>query len=272
MQNTFFKRQAQLIKRCLTIVTFIAAFSVLNGCVSTQNESPYTYAPSASPYQDVVNAQQRAVEESKLLLVVLGAQWCHDSTGLAERFATKEMELILRAHYETVFVDVGTLEDRRNITERFNYPIYYATPTVMVVEPKTSALLNRTTMDIWGRADSIPLSEYIAYFSRFPAMTAAQKAPFINWKATGEEAAYNKEQATRLQSAYDKLGPLLAQDLQGDTPEGLNQLWKETKGFRTELQQTLIKRAELTLDAENSNGVNTTPALRHYNPFSWEHN
>ena len=272
MQKNFITRRARFFRQCLNIAVLIAAFTTLNGCVSTQNESPYTYAPSASPYQDVVNAQQRAVEQSKLLLVVLGAQWCHDSTGLAERFATKEMDLILRAHYETVFVDVGTLEDRRNITERFDYPIYYATPTVMVVEPKTSALLNRTSMDIWGRADSIPLSEYIQYFSRFPAMTTAQKAPFINWEATDEEEAYNKEQALRLQSAYDKLGPLLALDLQGNTPQGLNELWKETKGFRTELQKTLIKRAELTLDSENGNGVNTTPALRHYNPFSWEHN
>lgn len=245
---------------------------MLTGCVSTQNDSPYAYAPSSSPYQDVVRAQQQAIAQNKLLLVVLGAQWCHDSTGLTERFATKEMDLILRAHYQTVFVDVGTLEDRRNITERFDYPTYYATPTVMVVEPTTSSLLNRTTMDIWGRADSIPLSEYIQYFSRFPAMTTAQKAPFINWQGTDEEKAYNKEQALRLQSAYDKLGPLLAQDLQGNTPEGLNALWKETKEFRTELQKNLVKRAELTLDTENSNGVNTTPVLRHYNPFSWEQN
>ena len=95
---------------------------------------------------------------------------------------------------------------------------------------------------------------------------------FDFYRINNEEEAYNKEQALRLQSAYDKLGPLLALDLQGNTPQGLNELWKETKGFRTELQKTLIKRAELTLDSESGNGVNTTPALRHYNPFSWEHN
>jgi len=278
MQNSFFNplspvaRRVHFIKRCLTLFALATAFAALSGCMSTQDSTPYSYVPSASPYEDVESAQQRALEQNKLLLVVLGAQWCHDSTGLAERFKTKEMNLILRAHYETVFVDVGTLEDRRNITQRFNYPIYYATPTVMIVDPNSSALLNRTTMDIWGRADSIPLSEYLQYFLRFPAMTKAEKAPFINWKATEEEVAYNKEQAVRLQNAYDKLGPLLAQDLEGNTPEGLNELWKETKRFRTELQETLVKRAELTLDAERTNDVNTTPALRHYNPFSWEHN
>lgn len=272
MQNNFIARRARFFKQYLNIVTVIAVLATLNGCVSTQSESPYTYTPSSSPFQDVVDAQQRAVEQNKLLLVVLGAQWCHDSTGLAKRFATKEMDLILRAHYETVFVDVGTLEDRRNITERFDYPIYYATPTVMVIEPQSGALLNRASMDIWGRADSIPLAEYMAYFSRFPAMTTSQKAKLIHWKATEEERAYNKKQAARLQAAYDTLGPLLAQDLAGNTPDGLNSLWKETKKFRTELQKVLVKRTEITLDPEGGNGVNTKPALRHYHPFSWERN
>ena len=57
----------------------------------------------------MVNAQQRAVEQSKLLLVVWVLSGA-DSTGLAERFATKEMDLILRAQYETAFVDVEHLK------------------------------------------------------------------------------------------------------------------------------------------------------------------
>ncbi|MBJ2129776.1 thioredoxin family protein [Alteromonas sp. IB21] len=250
----------------------IALIALLGGCVSTQELRPYAYTASPTPFQDVVRAQEKAAEQGKLLLVVLGAQWCHDSTGLAERFSTQEMDLILRAHYETVFIDVGTLQDRRQITERFAYPNYYATPTVMVIEPSSGALLNRTSMDIWGHADSIHLDDYIAYFSRYPAMTEMQKSRLINWKPTDEEAAYNKEQAARLQRAYDKLGPLLAEDLNGNTPEGLNALWKEAKTYRTELQKTLVKRAELTLGENGDNGVNTKPAFRHYNPFSWEQN
>ncbi len=267
-----YTRLVRYIKPRLLMMWTITLIALLGGCVSTQEPSPYAYTPSPNPFQDVVRAQERAVEQGKLLLVVLGAQWCHDSTGLAERFSTQEMDLILRAHYETVFVDVGPLEDRRKITERFAYPNYYATPTVMVVEPSSGALLNRTSMDIWGNADSIHLDDYLAYFSRYPAMTEMQKAQLINWKPTNEEVAYNKEQAARLQRAYDKLGPLLVEDLNGNTPEGLNALWKEAKTYRTELQKTLVKRAELTLGEKGDNGVNTKPALRHYNPFSWEQN
>lgn len=212
--------------------------------------------------------------KNKLLLVVLGAQWCHDSTGLAKRFSSNEMQRILTPHYETVFVDVGMLEDRRNITERFNYPIYYATPTVMIVDPSSSALLNRASMDIWGKADSIPLAQYVDYFSAFANMSEKQKAPMIAWQSTPQEAQYYAEQALRLQEAYDALNPMLLRDINGDTPDGFYKLWKETKAFRTELQETMTKRAALTLEmkGDGNDEAKAAPALRHYHPFSWEAN
>ncbi|MEC8419069.1 MAG: thioredoxin family protein, partial [Pseudomonadota bacterium] len=114
-----------------TLLIFIVTLLLLSGCGATQSGIDYKYSPTANPLNKVVHAQSEAFKQNKLLLVVLGAQWCHDSTGLAKRFSSNEMQRILTPHYETVFVDVGMLEDRRNITERFNYPIYYATPTVM---------------------------------------------------------------------------------------------------------------------------------------------
>lgn len=266
-------RDSLCFKALFTLFLSLSALC-LTGCESTLNSSPYRYVSSASPYQDVVDAQARALADNKLLLVVLGARWCHDSTGLAERFSTPNMRLILEAHYETVFVDVGTLEDRRDITTRFNYPIYYATPTVMVVDPKTNALLNRSSMAKWGSANSIALNEYIAYFSSFPAYTAQQKQALADWSADPQEAAYNAQHAERLQLAYNQLGPLLASDINGTTPEGFYDLWKEVKQFRSALQQSMEKRAVLSVgeDGQGKNEAQTTPALRHYHPFSWETN
>lgn len=256
------------------MATILALVALLSGCASTKSPAMYRYEASPSVFNDVVEAQQRALDEEKLLLVVLGAQWCHDSTGLAQRFESEEMQPILMSHYETVFVDVGMLEDRRNITQRFDYPIYYATPTVMIVDPATSSLMNRASMAMWGRADSIALSDYVEYFSLFPRYTEDEKASIAAWEAGKEEAEYNKQQASRLQNAYDKLGPLLQSDLDGITPEGFYDLWKETKGYRSELQKTLEKRAESQLNNARSGktSAKAAPALRHYHPFSWESN
>ena len=254
------------------LVTMLTLLFVLSGCVSTEHASKYRYEPSTTALEDVVDAQQRALENDKLLLVVLGAQWCHDSTGLAQRFETKEMQSILMASYETVFVDVGLLEDRRNITQRFDYPIYYATPTVMIVDPATSSLLNRASMAMWGRADSIELAQYVDYFSSFAGYTQADKAPMIAWKPTPLEAQYNAQQASRLQNAYDLLGPQLQRDINGAPPEGFYEFWQETRGYRTELQSTLEKRAANQLEnIDNGKAeAQAAPALRHYHPFSWE--
>lgn len=256
---------------------FLSVFTLLfllSGCASTQSDNKYTFTSSDSPLDDVITAQSLAAKQNKLLLVVLGAQWCHDSTGLAKRFSSKEMQRILTPHYQTVFVDVGMLEDRRAITNRFNYPIYYATPTVMIVDPSSSALLNRASMDIWGKADSIPLAQYVDYFSAFANMSAKQKAPMIAWQSTPQEAQYYAEQAVRLQEAYDALNPMLLRDINGDTPDGFYKLWKETKAFRTELQETMTKRAALALEmkGDGSDEATAAPALRHYHPFSWEAN
>lgn len=266
------KNYVKQFKNSVTAVLF--AVCMLCGCVSSDFSSKYTFTPSSSSYEDVVTAQSQALQSNKLLLVVLGAQWCHDSTGLEKQFNTDEMQLILGAHYETVFVDVGLLEDKRQITQRFNYPTYYATPTVMIVDPASSALLNRTTMNIWGNADSIPLADYIEYFLRFPALTVKQKAPMLTWATSEEEKRYNAQQAQRLQIAYSKLGPLLADDIAGNTPEGFDDLWKETKRFRTALQKSMTKRAEKALNTSDKqkSKAQTTPALRHYHPFSWETN
>lgn len=255
-------------------IGIFALLMVLSGCSATQSKSQYEYAPTTDPLNKVVRAQSEALKQNKLLLVVLGAQWCHDSTGLAKRFSSNEMQRILTPHYETVFIDVGMLEDRRNITERFNYPIYYATPTVMIVDPTSSALLNRASMDIWGKADSIPLAQYVDYFSAFANMSEKQKAPMIAWQSTPQEAQYYAEQALRLQEAYDALNPMLLRDINGDTPDGFYKLWKETKAFRTELQETMTKRAALTLEmkGDGSDEAKAAPALRHYHPFSWEAN
>ncbi len=245
---------------------------LLCSCVSTSKRSTYHFAPSADAFNEVLQVEQLAKDNNKLLLVVLGASWCHDSTALAEQFRTPDMQLILNAHYETIFVDVGLLEDRRQITQRFGYPIYYATPTVMVVDTESGALLNRVTMEKWGHAASIPHSDYIAYFSSFPMLTAQQKQPLINWHPSSEEMAYNAQHAQRLQQAYNQLGPLLAKDIKGETPKDFYDLWKEVKVFRSELQKSLAKRTALSLEQAGSGQGEAllTPAYRHYHPLSWE--
>ncbi len=224
----------------------------------------FTFNPVANPMADVDEAIKGAIKRDKLLLLVLGAQWCHDSRGLASRFSNEKLLDVIESKYHTVFVDVGYLQDRRNITQRFGYPSYFATPTVMVIEPKSEQLLNGDSMDIWAFAASIILEDYIDYFSddEFHIKTNSE---LQNETFTAIQAFANK-QAERLNRAYIKLSPMLAQSDAGDAPDEFVPLWKEVRRFRLALQKDII---ELTKEA-NKTGTDSNLVFPEYAQFSWE--
>ncbi|WP_052010318.1 MULTISPECIES: thioredoxin family protein [unclassified Alteromonas] len=279
------KSTTQHLLQFLLTVMVITALSSLLFAKSTMaanskssddssDKSTLSYTPSESPLQDVIDAQEKAKNNNTLLLVVLGAQWCHDSTGLASHFESEALQPILEKHYTTLLVDVGLLEDRRSITERFDYPIYYATPTVMIVEPNTGALLNRASMARWAHADSIPLIDYVEYFTAHGELSEQEIAVLQSYTPTPEEMSYNEQYAARLQEAYKELSPLLKDDisgeLEGDTMDNFYTMWKEVRQFRATLQKELMERTQAQLNTDEVPVSETKKAtLTEYGPFSW---
>ncbi|MFC3093794.1 thioredoxin family protein [Alteromonas sediminis] len=219
----------------------------------------YTYQPVNDPMQAVSQALSKAKETNKRLLVVLGATWCHDSMGLAKRFSMETLHPIIQQHYETVFVDVGFLNDRRDITQRFGYATYFATPTVLIVEPQEEKLINFDTVKKWGFADSVDLQEYIEYFSGFT--TTEHQHPLVQPDAA--VLAFANREAARLQNAYDLLGPLLQEDEQGIQNEDFMPLWQEVRRFRFSLQNDIVDLAKEPTDEKQH-------VFPEYGPFSWE--
>jgi hypothetical protein len=127
----------------------------------------YVFTPTGNPILQAETALSKALAENKYALIVLGAQWCHDSVGLAENFSTDEMQTVLTARYVTQFIDVAYLEDRRDITNLVGYPNYFATPTVLIVDPVSNTIVNMDSLKEWQSADSVDLEIYIEQFSRF---------------------------------------------------------------------------------------------------------
>lgn len=249
----------------------IALSSIAISSVASELDTTPSFVHSDTPLEDVITAQEQATANDKLLLVVLGAQWCHDSTGLAGYFDSEALRPILQKHYTTIMVDVGLLEDRRDITQRFNYPTYYATPTVMIIEPSSGTLLNRKTMARWAYADSIPLLDYVEYFTQYAELTDTEIAALQTYSPTPQEASYNEKYAARLQQAYKTLSPLLKDDINGKTDDNFYAMWKEVRRFRATLQEELMERAAQQLDnAETSASGSKKATLTEYDPFSWQ--
>jgi hypothetical protein len=115
----------------LIAVVLVAVF--LN--VTVVLASGELYLPSDDVMADVSNALNVARESNKLVLVVMGANWCHDSRALASRLYQQPLNTLIDEHYETVFVDVGFLDKGKEVISSIGPPVYYATPTVLILDP-----------------------------------------------------------------------------------------------------------------------------------------
>jgi thioredoxin-related protein len=256
---------------------FIAFFLFLSGCQThSHSDRPvlpeYKFEDRENTQADVNNAIARALAADKLLLLVLGAQWCHDSRGLAQQFSTDTMQTLLKSRFETVFVNVGYYKDLRPLTTQFGYPGYFATPSVMVIDPKTKQLLNMPTMAIWNTADSISSNEVFAYFET----VGIDRLPPVNkdteqYTQSQRIQQFADTETERLFSGFELLGPMVQQAVDGQLQDDtqLLALADEIYAFRMALQAD-IHQLYQQLNSAASDGYKQVIHLPTYGPFSWE--
>lgn len=124
------------------------------------------------------NAQidvEKALDEAKLsrknVLIVMGANWCHDSIGLAGWLDSPRFMAMMRDRYVTVYVDAGTpqIGKGRNvdIAKRFGVKKIKGTPVVMVVSADGKLLNTKKDALGWRNAASRPEDDIFRYFDGF---------------------------------------------------------------------------------------------------------
>ena len=142
----------------------IAAFLVLalTACATTGDAArahpeARAYSVTADATADVDAALARASANGKRVLVVLGANWCHDSRALAGWLETPRFAALIAERYETVFVNVGMPQtgDGHNldIARRFGLAEVPGTPAVLVLTAEGRAV-NLDTAASWRNAGS----------------------------------------------------------------------------------------------------------------------
>ncbi|WP_417608475.1 thioredoxin family protein [Parasphingorhabdus sp.] len=129
--------------------------------------------PEARPYDESADATAavdaalaRAGIADKRVLLVMGANWCHDSRALAGWLAEPRFAAMLDAKYELVYVDVGYKDRNIDIAQRFGLDAIKGTPTVLVLS-SGGALLNRRSAPKWRNAASREEDDIFAYFDEF---------------------------------------------------------------------------------------------------------
>ncbi|MBX7459064.1 thioredoxin family protein [Qipengyuania sp. 1NDH17] len=144
------------------LVTPLLALSLAACTTTPQVATPShpeakSYAVSEDAGADVDAALERAMASGKHVLLVMGANWCHDSRALAGWLETPRFKELVEAEYELVFVNVGLPQtgDGHNldIAHRFGLEKPEGTPNVLVLTP-FGTLVNADTATTWRNAAS----------------------------------------------------------------------------------------------------------------------
>ena len=115
----------------------------------------------------------KAAETGKKPLVIMGANWCHDSRALAAHFETSKFVSLINAHYEPVYIDVGEKDRNIDIAQRFGYDTIEGTPTVIILG-ENGEVLNSVSAPTWRNAASRTEHEVYDYFHGFARGTLVE--------------------------------------------------------------------------------------------------
>jgi thiol-disulfide isomerase/thioredoxin len=114
-----------------------------------------SYAVTPDAMGDVDAALARASRNGKRVLLVMGANWCHDSRALAGWLETPRFAALVAERFELVFVNVGMPQtgDGHNlaVSERFGLKGFPGTPALLVLTAD-GQLINAATAQGWRNA------------------------------------------------------------------------------------------------------------------------
>lgn len=215
----------------------------------------------------IETARKQALAEQKLLLVALGADWCHDSRALADTFMQPQLATQLANDFVVKLVDVGYLQDGYNIAAAFGEPVYWGTPSVMIIDPATKQVLNKADLSTWTNAASYDLSEYQNYFQ-----AANFTHPPVSISATHQAQIddFEQQQATRVRAGYQIVAPLLRAFKESDADKPSAEFmtyWTELSKLRQAAPQAIT---ELYQEAKKQSDTEVPLTLPQLPSLSWE--
>jgi thioredoxin-related protein len=133
--------------------------------------SGQVYHENRNAQMDVNSALQHAKSANKMVLLVMGANWCHDSRDLATWIESPKFRVMLDARYVVVYVDVGTPQKGagRNleIARRYGVSKLKSTPLVLILSPDSVRLNSKKEAISWRNAASRSEEDVFAYFAGF---------------------------------------------------------------------------------------------------------
>jgi hypothetical protein len=234
---------------------FVCLTLFLSACASGPI-APYPQSQSSEQaLADMQLTRDRAAQDDKLAMFVLGANWCHDSTDFAKLLDDSRVAAYIDQHYEVQFINVGYLDHIREFVTPYAVPVIYGTPTVMLVKPNSNTLLNRDSLPYWRNASNLSTSDALVYFEGYSPATPIPSDPVESAALKTALASidqFEQEQAQRIYIAYAALGPLLKSMEAGQATPGFKDKWGNLAKMRSTITGDLrvLRASAVKQDAE----------------------
>jgi thioredoxin-related protein len=151
------------------VLVLTAVLAVMFGAIAlAQDAHDSALYPEDADARAVIDAAlAQARDADKQALIVFGADWCHDSRGLASKLEEDaRLSALIADHYVLVRVDVGQRQRNQDQLQRFGVSESFGTPT-LVISDGAGMLQNGLTAHDWRTADSAALSDVAVYLSRY---------------------------------------------------------------------------------------------------------
>ncbi len=150
---------------------------LLAACASSANGKPAicddlpagdicAYDAERDASDDIRIATEIAAANDQKTIVVMGADWCHDSRALAGYLLNERFKPLIAEHYRVVFVDVDQKNRNIDIARRYGVDAIVGTPTVFVLD-SDGTVLNLDTAPSWRNAASRTENAIYDYFEDF---------------------------------------------------------------------------------------------------------
>jgi thioredoxin 1 len=93
------------------------------------------YPADADAHAEIKEAEEKAAQEHKRLLLVVGANWCFDCHVLDLAFHSPQLTPVIAANYEVVHIDIGP-DGKKNadVLKEFDVSTSKGVPAVVVAE------------------------------------------------------------------------------------------------------------------------------------------